>query len=30
VAYFNTGGSYLRPSNILKPRLWGFGYMLKW
>jgi hypothetical protein len=30
LTYFNTGGSYLRPNTILKPRLWGFGYMLKW
>jgi hypothetical protein len=30
VAYMNTAGSYLRPNNIVKPRLWGFGYMFKW
>jgi hypothetical protein len=30
VAYMNTSGTYLRPSNILKPRLFGFGYMVKW
>jgi hypothetical protein len=29
-AYMNTAGTYLRPSNILKPRLFGFGYMVKW
>jgi hypothetical protein len=28
--YFNTSGTYLRPTNIVKPRLWGFGYMFKW
>jgi len=30
LAYMNTGGNYLRPSNILKPRIYGFGYLVKW
>jgi hypothetical protein len=28
--YANTAGTYLRPSNILKPRLVGFGLQVKW
>jgi hypothetical protein len=30
LAYVNTAGTYLRPSNILKPRLFGLGFMVKW
>jgi hypothetical protein len=29
-AYANTAGTYLRPNNILKPRIFGFGYLVKW
>jgi len=28
--YMNNGFNYLRPTNILKPRLFGFGYLVKW
>ena len=30
VSYANTTGAYLRPLDVLKPRTFGFGFIMKW
>jgi len=30
VSYANTANTFMRPSNVLKPRTFGFGLIMKW